>query len=263
MKLQNSQQQLIKLFSLEGKVAFVTGSSGGLGLAIAVGLAEAGATIILNGRDATKLELAVQQLQHDGFDVYGRKFDVTIEEQVKRAILEIEKNIGVIDVLVNNAGITRRGTLETIIESDFQAVLNTNLIAPFLMSKHIVNGMMKKKAGKIINICSVTSELGRQTNGAYSASKGGLKMLTKSMAVDWARYNIQVNGIGPGYFITELTKVLADDSDFDAWLKSRTPAGRWGDPSELVGTAIYLASAASNFVNGQIIYVDGGLLASV
>ncbi len=251
------------IFDIHGKIALITGSSGGLGYAIARGLAEAGATIILNGRNKDKLDAALMRLQRLNINVYAKPFDVTDEAQVKTAVAEIESNIGEIDVLINNAGIQRRGSLETISENDFKEVLDVNLKAPFLMGKQVAKRMIERRRGKIINICSLLSELGRNRVGPYAAAKGGLKMLTKAMAVDWSRYNIQVNGIGPGYFITEMTQVLADNEEFDAWLKKRTPAGRWGNPTELIGTAIYLASEASNFVNGQIIYVDGGILASL
>ncbi len=250
------------LFSLRDKTALVTGSSGGLGLTLARGLADAGATIVLNGRNPHKLEAAVRSLQNE-CDVHGQLFDVTIESKVEHAITEIEEKIGPVDILINNAGIQHRGSLETIDKESFQNVLDINLIGPFLLGKHVAARMIERQRGKIINICSLMSELGRHTVGPYAAAKGGLKMLTKAMAVDWARYNIQVNGIGPGYFITEMTRPLADDQDFDAWLKKRTPAGRWGDASELIGAAIFLSSNASNFVNGQIIYVDGGILASL
>lgn len=251
------------LFSLQNKVALVTGSGGGLGFRIAGGLADAGATIVLNGRNADKLDRAREQLQEKFEGIHTKVFDVTDENQVRSAVKEIELDIGPIDILVNNAGVMRRGPLETISRDEFQTVVNTNLSAPFVMSKAVAPGMIERRQGKIINICSLMSEMGRPTVGPYTAAKGGLKMLTKAMATDWAKYNIQVNGIGPGYFITEMTQVLADDPEFDAWLKKRTPAGRWGDPSELIGTAVFLASDASNFVNGQIIYVDGGILAAL
>lgn len=253
---------MTNLFDLSGKVALITGSSGGLGFTLARGLAEAGATIILNGRNQTKLDKAVKSLEND-FNVFSTLFDVTDEQQIKNAVMAIEKEIGPIDVLINNAGVMRRGSLENIEKEHFQSVVDINLTGPFLMAKHVAARMIERQRGKIINICSLMSELGRHTVGPYTAAKGGLKMLTKAMAVDWARYNIQINGIGPGYFITDMTQPLADNPEFDAWLKKRTPAGRWGNPDELVGAAIFLASEASNFINGQIIYVDGGILASL
>jgi len=252
-----------RLFSLKGKIALITGSSGGLGLTFARGLAEAGAIVIFNGRNRKKLERAEKQLRDAGHDVYVKAFDVTVEAQIRAAVEDIEANIGAIDILVNNAGVQRRGSLETIERETFEEVLDTNLTAPFLMAKHVATRMMERRRGKIINICSLMSELGRKTVGPYAASKGGLKMLTRAMAVDWAEYNSQVNGIAPGYFITEMTQPLADDPEFDAWLKKRTPAGRWGDPDELIGAALFLASDASNFVNGQIIFVDGGITAAL
>ncbi len=252
----------LDLFSLAGKVALITGSSGGLGFTLARGLAEHGATIVLNGRENQKLRAAVDALKAD-YKVHFKQFDVTDEQSIQSAVNEIETDFGAIDILINNAGVQHRGSLETIDKQDFQKVLDINLTGAFLVSKHVALRMIERRRGKIITICSLLSECGRHTVGPYAAAKGGLKMLTKAMAVDWARYNIQVNGIGPGYFITEMTQPLADDPEFDAWLKRRTPAGRWGTPHELVGTAVFLASTASNFVNGQIIYVDGGILASL
>jgi gluconate 5-dehydrogenase len=250
------------LFSLNGKIALITGSSGGLGFTLARGLAEAGATIILNGRNPDKLDAAVRSLNGE-FNVHAKHFDVTDEPQIKEAVQDIEEEIGPLDILLNNAGIQHRGSLETIEKSDYQNVLDINLTGPFLMGKHVAKRMIERQRGKIINICSLMSELGRRTVGPYAAAKGGLKMLTKAMAVDWAQHNIQVNGIGPGYFITDMTQPLADNPEFDAWLKKRTPAGRWGAPAELIGAAVFLASDASNFINGHIIYVDGGVLASL
>lgn len=252
-----------ELFSLNDKTALITGSGGGLGFALAKGLAQAGATIVLNGRNKSKIEKAVAQFQSEGFNCYGYDFDIIDEQQVEKAVADIETSVGPIDILVNNAGVQHRQQLEEIELSDWQKVIDTNLTGVFVMSKFVAKKMIKRKRGKIINICSLTSEAGRKTIAAYSASKGGVKMLTKSMAIDWGKHNIQVNGIGPGYFITEMTQVLADDPKFDGWLKERTPANRWGKPEELFGTAVYLASEASNFVNGQIIYVDGGILASL
>jgi len=175
----------------------------------------------------------------------------------------IEGQVGPIDILVNNAGVQRRGALESLDEGAWREVLDTNLTAVFLVSRRVVRGMIERRRGKIINICSLMSEVGRETTGNYAASKGGLKMLTRAMTVEWARHNIQANGIGPGYFLTEMTRKLADDPEFGAWIRRRTPAGRWGDPEELVGAAVFLASRASDFVNGQILYVDGGILAAL
>jgi gluconate 5-dehydrogenase len=251
------------LFDLKGAIALVTGSSQGLGFEIARGLGEAGATVVLNGRNEAKLDSAVAPIKSLGISVHSVKMDVRDEDDISARIPDIENSIGPITVLVNNAGIQKRGKLEEIDRTTWQDVIDTNLTASFLVSKHVAKGMIKRKSGKIINICSVMSELGRATTGPYTAAKGGLKMLTRAMAVEWACHNIQINGIGPGYFLTEMTKPLADDPDFDGWVKGRTPARRWGIPEELIGTAVYLASEASNFVNGQIIYVDGGMTISV
>jgi len=252
-----------ELFDLSNKIALVTGSGQGLGFVIAQGLGKAGACVILNDINKEKLNKAVSILSKEGITVYGCSFDVTDKKQIHQQILAIEKKVEKIDILVNSVGIQRRGPLETIKESVWQEVINVNLNSVFLTSQQVVKGMISRKSGKIINICSLQSELGRSTIAPYAASKGGVKMLTKAMAVEWAKYNIQVNGIGPGYFITDMTRTLAEDTKFDTWLRSRTPAGRWGNPSELVGAAIFLASRASSFVNGQIIYVDGGILASI
>ena len=252
-----------RLFDLSGKTALITGSSQGLGFTLARGLGQAGARIVLNGRNEEKLKKAVGSITEEGIDAHGCAFDVVNAEEIREKVRSLQKEIGPIDILVNNAGIQRRGPLETFEESGWREILETNLTGVFLITKEIVQGMIARRAGKIINICSLQSELGRSTIAPYAASKGGVKMLTKAMAVEWGKYNIQVNGIGPGYFITEMTAPLAKDPKFDAWLRSRTPAGRWGDPAELVGTAVYLASNASSFVNGQIIYVDGGILSAL
>lgn len=252
-----------ELFSLKGKNVLLTGSGQGLGFVIARGLGNAGATVILNDIDQDKLDKAVATLKSEGIQTYGSLFNVTKKDEIAQAVDKIEKDIGPIDVLFNNAGIQRRIPLEDFPESDWDAIMEINLKGVFLTSQQVVKGMISRKRGKIVNICSLQSELGRQTIAPYAASKGGVKMLTRGMAVDWGKHNIQTNGIGPGYFITEMTKKLADDPQFDAWLKARTPADRWGFPEELVGTAIFLSSEASNFINGQVIYVDGGILASI
>ncbi len=251
------------LFDLTGKVALITGSCQGLGLAIARGLGQAGATIVLNGRSEEKLRKAASTLSGEGLKVSGCCFDVSDAAQIRQRIPPLEKEVGQIDILVNNAGIQRRSPLEQFEESVWREVLDTNLTGLFLITRQVVQGMIARKSGKIINICSLMCEMGRPTVGAYTAAKGGVKMLTKAMAVEWATHNIQVNGIGPGYFATEMNRPLKEDPKFDAWIRSRTPAGRWGDPSELVGTTVFLASCASDFVNGQIIYVDGGILAAL
>jgi gluconate 5-dehydrogenase len=251
------------IFNIKGKVALVTGSTGALGNTFARGLAQQGATVILNGRNNAKLVEKVQELVDEGFKAYGSAFDVTLSEEINLAISRIEKEVGPVDILVNNAGINLRASLEEFKDEDWDKVMGVNLTGPYLVAKAVVQSMIKRKSGKIINIGSVQNELGRPTIAPYAASKGGLKMLTKGMATDWAKYNIQVNGIGPGYFKTEMTKPLYENPEFDAWLCGRTPSKRWGDPEELMGALLFLASDASSYVNGHMIYVDGGLLASV
>ncbi len=260
---QNISPIIRDLFDLSGRIALITGSSQGLGLILARGLGQAGATIVLNGRNEEKLRKAVEHLSQEGLIVYGYPFDVTNSPQIQEKIPAIEREVGPIEILVNNAGIQRRAPLETFEEAVWRELIEINLTGVFLVTKHVVQGMIARKAGKIINICSLQSELGRVTIAPYTASKGGLKMLTKGMATDWGKYNIQVNGLGPGYFITEMTKPLAENPKFDTWLRGRTPMNRWGDPAELIGALIFLASRASNFVTGQILYVDGGILATI
>ena len=251
------------LFDLRGRLALVTGSSQGLGLAMASGLARANASVILNARDHAKLDKAVEHLTKQGLKATGLAFDVTDSGQVARAVADIESRIGTIDILVNNVGRHRRGPLEELSDQAWQEVIDVNLTAAFLVARSAVGGMIRRRRGKIINICSLMSEVGRPTTGSYAAAKGGLKMLTRAMTVEWARYNIQINGIGPGYFKTDMTKPLYTDEEFDAWICKRTPARRWGDPFELVGALVFLASDASSYVNGQIIYVDGGILSAL
>ena len=251
------------LFDLTGKIALITGSSQGIGFGIARGLGQAGATIILNGRNEEKMNRAISTLSSEGLKVYGYSFDVSDSDQIEQNISAIEREVGSTDILVNNAGIQRRGPLETIEESVWREVIETNLTAVFLISKRVVKGMIARKSGKIINICSLMSEITRPTVAPYTASKGGVKMLTKAMAIEWAKYNIQVNGIGPGFIVTELNRALLDDPKFDAMVRSRTPAGRWGEPSDLMGAAIFLASRASDFITGQIIYAEGGFLSAL
>jgi gluconate 5-dehydrogenase len=251
------------LFDLTGKVALITGSYQGLGLAIARGLGQAGATLVLNGRNEAKLRQAVSLLSREGFKVFGCCFDVSSAPQIRERVSALEREVGQINILVNNAGIQRRSPLEQFEEAMWREVLEINLTGVFLVTQHIVQGMITRRSGKIINICSLMCEMGRPTVGAYTAAKGGVKMLTKAMAVEWGKHNIQANGIGPGYFATEMNRPLKENPQFDSWIRSRTPAGRWGEPEELVGVAIFLASRASDFVNGQIIYVDGGILAAL
>lgn len=251
------------LFDLSGKTALITGSSRGLGLTLATGLASAGAQIILNGRNREQLEHAVSLLQEQGFSASAMIFDVQNEPEIRKQLEGYESQGKSVDILVNNAGLQIRGPLEEFTEADWHKVLDTNLTGVFLTSKIVVKNMIANRAGKIINICSVQSELARPTIAPYTASKGGLKMLTKAMATDWGRHNIQVNAIAPGYFKTEMTRSLYENPSFDTWLCSRTPANRWGEPEELCGAVVFLASSAANYVNGHILYVDGGLTACV
>lgn len=252
------------LFDLTGKRAFITGGTHGLGMAMAIGLAEAGAELIINGTTPEKMETALGEYRSRGFKVHGFLFDVTDDPVAKEHIDRIEKEIGPINILVNNAGIIKRTPLKDMAVEDYRKVIDVDLVGPFIMAKHVVQHMISREEGKIINICSMMTELGRDTVGAYAAAKGGLKMLTKNMATEWARYNIQTNGIGPGYFATSQTApIRVDGHPFNDFIIQRTPAGRWGDPSDLAGTAVFLASNASNFVNGQVVYVDGGILATI
>ncbi|MCF8226265.1 MAG: gluconate 5-dehydrogenase [Bacteroidales bacterium] len=254
----------VKLFDLTGKTALVTGATHGLGMAIATGLAEAGARIVVNDILPEKLEHAKKEYAGKGIDAVMYELDVTDESAVEEMVPKIEKEVGPIDILVNNAGIIKRIPILEMKADEFREVLDVDLTGPFIMSKAIVPGMIKRGYGKIINMCSMMSELGRNTVSAYAAAKGGLKMLTRNMATEWAKHNIQINGIGPGYFATEQTApIRVDGHPFNDFIIDRTPAGRWGDPSDLAGTAIFLASDASNFVNGVVVYVDGGILATI
>lgn len=230
---------------------------------MARGLAGRGARVILHGRNEEKIESAVRELTKDGHDVVSCTFDVTDSQATEEGIEGITGQHGPIDVLVNNAGMQHRSPLEAFPEDAWDNIISTNLKAPWLIARAVVGDMISRRKGKIINICSMQSELGRPTITPYAASKGGLKMLTRGMAVEWAKHNIQVNGIGPGYFKTDMTRALYEDPEFDRWLCSRTPSNRWGEPEELIGALVFLASNASSYVNGQILYVDGGLLASV
>lgn len=251
------------LFDLTGKTALITGGTQGIGFSIARGLAEHGATIAISARNPIKLEEALAKFEHLGIEAYGYLFDVTDSEEINMAIKAMEYELGKIDILVNNAGVIHRAPLEAFPDDKWDNVINTNLNGIYKVSKEVVIGMMERQSGKIINVCSLMSEVARNTTAAYSAAKGGVKMLTKAMSIEWARHNIQVNGLGPGYIETELTQNLQKDEKFNDWLIDRTPTGRWGKPEELIGTAVFLASDASSFVNGQIIYVDGGILASI
>ncbi len=253
------------LFDLTGKIALVTGSTHGLGMAMAKGLGNAGATLIVNGNSSQqKIDDAVKYYESEGFKAFGYKFNVADEAEVIEAVQKIQSEVGAIDILINNAGIIKRTPLEEMEVADFKQVIDIDLVSPFIVSKHVVKSMIARKKGKIINICSMMSELGRNTVGAYAAAKGGLKMLTQNMATEWAKHNIQINGIGPGYFATSQTApIRVDGHPFNDFIVNRTPAAKWGDPDDLGGAAVFLASKASNFVNGHILYVDGGILATI
>jgi len=252
------------LFDLTGKRALVTGGTHGLGMAIATGLAEAGASIIINGHHEENLTRAKQEYKALGIGIQTYAFNVTDEKKVNEIIPQIENEAGPIDILVNNAGIIKRIPILEMKADEFREVLDVDLTGPFIMAKAVVPGMIKRGHGKIINICSMMSELGRDTVSAYASAKGGLKMLTRSMATEWARYNIQANGIGPGYFATSQTEpIRVNGHPFNDFIVQRTPAGKWGDPSDLAGSAIFLSSKASDFVNGIVLYVDGGILATI
>lgn len=254
----------LSIFDLTGKTALVTGATHGLGMAIAKGLAKAGAQIIINDIAQEKLDNAINAYLNLGINVKGYLFDVTDEVAVKTYIALIEKEVGPIDILVNNAGIIKRIPAIDMEVSDFEQVIKIDLVGPFIMSKYVAKGMIQRRSGKIINMCSMMSELGRDTVSAYASAKGGLKMLTKNLATEWAKFNIQVNGIGPGYFATDQTApIRVDGHPFNDFIISRTPAARWGDPEDLQGAAIFLASKASDFVNGHVLYVDGGILATI
>lgn len=254
----------LSIFDLTGKRALVTGATHGLGMAIAKGLASAGAEIIVNDIDKAKLDNAINEYKAGGVKAHGYIFDVTDEKAVKASIEQIEKEVGPIDILVNNAGIIKRIPAIDMEVSDYEQVIKIDLVGPFIMSKYVAKGMLQRKEGKIINMCSMMSELGRVTVSAYASAKGGLKMLTKNLATEWGSYNVQVNGIGPGYFATAQTApIRVNGHPFNELIMSRTPAGRWGEPEDLQGAAIFLASKASDFVNGHILYVDGGMLATL
>ena len=253
------------LFDLTGKVALITGATHGLGMAMAKGVGQAGAMVIINGNSSQeKIDNAVAAFKAEGIQAFGYRFDVTDEKEVQNAIERIENEVSPIDILVNNAGIIKRMPMVDMEVADFEQVIKVDLVSPFIVSKAVVKGMIQRKSGKIINICSMMSELGRNTVGAYAAAKGGLKMLTQNMCVEWAPHNIQVNGIGPGYFATEQTKpIRVDGHPFNEFIVNRTPAGVWGDPNDLQGAAVFLSAKASDFVNGQILYVDGGILSTI
>lgn len=248
-----------KLFDLSGKRALITGSSQGIGLSLAKGMAAAGAKVVLNGRSEDKLSKAVDTI--DGAKGYA--FDITDQEAVEAAVDKVEQAEGPVDILVNNAGIQRRQPLEEFPLETWRELMRTNVDGVFIVSQAVAKRMIPRRKGKIINIASLQSEAARYSIAPYTASKGAVKNLTKGMCTDWARHGLQVNGIGPGYFETPLNQALIDNPEFDAWLKNRTPAARWGKVEELQGACIFLASEASSFINGQIIYVDGGVLATL
>jgi gluconate 5-dehydrogenase len=254
---------ILQQFDITGRIALITGSSTGIGFALAKGLAQAGAVVVLNGRDTDKLSHAASLLQAEGLHAHAVPFDVTDAAAVEAGIARIEADIGAIDILVNNAGMTRRARLDEFKDEDWHNIMRTNIDSVFMVGRSVAKRMIPRKAGKIINIASVQSELGRPGVAPYAASKGAVKMLTKGMAIDWAPLGLNVNAIGPGYFKTELTEALVKDETFSAWLLNRTPAKRWGNVEDLVGTAVYLASDASRFVNGITLYVDGGVTASL
>jgi len=254
----------MNIFRLDGKVALVTGASYGIGMAMAKALAQAGATIVFNDRNPERVTTAMEEYRNDGIDARGYLFDVTDEKAVKEHIDKINSEVGIIDILINNAGIIKRVPALEMEAAEFREVIDIDLTGPFIMSKAVAPGMIKKGGGKIINICSMMSELGRETVSAYAAAKGGLKMLTRNLACEWAEFNIQVNGIGPGYIATPQTAPLRTEGHpFNSFIIGRTPAARWGTPEDLQGPVVFLASGASNFVNGHILYVDGGILAYI
>ncbi len=256
-------------FSLEGKVALVTGAAYGIGLAIARALAGAGAKIVFNCSRQATVDRGMAAYKELGIDARGYLCDVTDEEAVRAMVADIEANVGTIDILVNNAGIIKRVPMEEMPVEDFRRVVDVDLVAPFICAKAVIPGMIRKGHGKIINVCSMMSELGRETVSAYAAAKGGLKMLTRNICSEYGAHNIQCNGIGPGYIATEQTAPLRERQPdgsrhpFDSFIIAKTPAGRWGTPEDLMGPALFLASDASDFVNGQILYVDGGILAYI
>jgi gluconate 5-dehydrogenase len=252
-----------RLFDLTGKTALITGSSRGLGRAIAEGMAKAGATLVINGTDPARTEAAAAELRASGYQAEGVAFDVTDEKMVVKAFEVFDAAGASIDILVNNAGIQLRKPLVELTTAEWRRVIETNLTSAFVIGREAAKRMIKRKHGKIINIGSLGSELARPTIAPYTAAKGGIRNLTRSMAVEWAQHGIQANAIGPGYMLTDMNQALVNNADFNNWLMSRIPSKRWGNPDELVGAAIFLASEASTYVNGQIIYVDGGMIAAM
>jgi gluconate 5-dehydrogenase len=250
-------------FDLTGKVALVTGAYRGLGFSIAKGLAQAGATVVLNGRKPEALAAAAKSIADSGARASTAVFDVTDAAAIRDGVDGIEASYGHLDILVNNAGIQRRMPLVDFPKQDWDAVIATNLTAPFLISQAALPGMIARRSGKVIHIASLMSDLARPTVVAYTAAKGGVRQLTRAMAVELAPHNIQVNAIAPGYFATELNRALIDNAEFDAWVKKRTPAGRWGRPDEISGLAVFLASSAADYITGQLITIDGGMSVSL
>jgi gluconate 5-dehydrogenase len=256
------EMNVLDTFQLTGRRALITGSSAGIGLALAEALAQAGAHVVLNGRTATKVTSAADALKAQGLSVSTAVFDVTDADRVREAVDQIEAE-GPIDILVNNAGMQIRGPLQDYDDRDWRTIMKTNLDSVYFVGQSVAKKMIPRGRGKIINICSVQSELGRPSIAPYAATKGAVKMLTKGMAIDWGPLGLNINGIGPGYFKTELNQKLVDDPTFSGWLVGRTPSRRWGDVEDLGGAVVFLASEASRFVNGHILYVDGGVTASL
>jgi gluconate 5-dehydrogenase len=251
------------LFDIRGKKVLITGSGSGIGQVLAEGLAIERAVVIVNGRTKKKVDDTVSAFKSRGFNAAGYVFDITDPGEVESAVKSINSEIGEIDILVNNAGVQHRAPLEEFSLDEWNKLMNINLTGAFIVSRAVVKSMIRRQSGKIINICSLQSELARPSIAPYAASKGGLKMLTRAMATEWAKNNIQVNGIAPGYFKTPMTRALYENTEFDAWLCKRTPANRWGNPEELIGALVFLSSDASSFINGQIIFVDGGITSCI
>lgn len=255
---------ILRNFSLEGKIALVTGGSYGIGFAIGKCYAQAGATLVFNDINQELVDKGIKAYEEEGIKAHGYVCDVTDEEAVNELIAKVEEEVGIVDILVNNAGIIKRIPMLEMKVEDFRKVIDVDLNAPFILSKAVIPGMIRKGHGKIINMCSMMSELGRETVAAYAAAKGGLKMLTKNIASEYGEYNIQCNGIGPGYIATPQTAPLRTEGHpFNSFIIAKTPAARWGTPEDLTGPAIFLASDASDFVNGHVLYVDGGILAYI
>jgi len=245
-------------FDLSGRRVLVTGGGGGLGLAMAHGLGQAGARVVINGRNRDKLDAAVSALQHDGIDASSAIFDVSDAAAVDTAIVRLERDAGAFDVVVNNAAMNQRAALDAFSVDDWRRLMAVNLDAPFFVAKSVIPGMRARRRGKIINICSLASEIGRPNIVPYAVSKGGLQMLTRALAVELAPHNVQVNGIAPGFFRTDMNAPLIANAEFSAWVANRTPAGRWGEPPEIAGAAVFLASSAADYVTGHVLFVDGG-----